>query len=179
MNELCEIQQKYCTGYLLRNKVSSLAKKQSHGGKHKSRPHKEVSLRGRAGAKSGKFILTGGECINRVHHNVHVVCASQCACCVHHSVHNTVMSPLTLHLYLNDTCHSTGLGYSILLTTMNRFRFPILFLILHSTESSITRSVSIKKAGPKKDLFEFNNESGFYLKLKLLINLKLTVKREA
>lgn len=110
---------------------------------------------------------------------MHQPCASQCACCVHHSVHNTVMSPLTLHLYLNDTCHSTGLGYSILLTTMNRFRFPIRFLILHSTESSITRSFSIKKARPRKYLFEINNESGLYLKFKLLINFKLTVKSEA
>lgn len=100
-----------------------------------------------------------------------MLCASQCAQHSHVASHTA--------FYLNDTFHSTGLGYSTLLTTMNRFRFPILFLILHSTESSIARSVSIKKARPRKYLFEVNNESGFYLKLKLLLNLKLTVKSEA
>lgn len=103
-----------------------------------------------------------------VHYSVHVVCITVC------TTKSCRISISTTH-----SCHSTGLGYSILLTTMNRFTFPILFLILHSTDTSIARSGSIKKARPRKDLFEVNNDSGFYLKLKLLINLKLTVKSEA
>lgn len=109
---------------------------------------------------------------------MYMLCASRCACCVHHSVHDTAMSPLTLHLYLNNTYHSTGLGYSILLTTMNRFGFPILFLILHSTESSIARSGSVKNTRTRDAFFEIQNESGFYLKLKLLLNFNSIVKSE-